>query len=170
MNLYIVRHAIAIPSGTPGIKDDDRPLTEEGIAKMREAAAGFRSLGYMPELILTSPLPRARQTAEILRKAFEKGIKLKVSPALAPSGDRQELYRDIGVIEKKVETLMIVGHQPSLGEIAGEIAFGSPEHYIELKKGGMCAIELESVRGTPRGCLVALLTPSILRKLSPESN
>ncbi len=170
MNLYIVRHAIAIPSGTPGIKDEDRPLTEEGIAKMREAAAGLRSLGYMPELILSSPLPRARQTAEILLKAFGKGIKLKINPALAPSGARQELYRDIGLLEKNLKALMIVGHQPSLGEIAGEIAFGSPEHFIELKKGGMCAIELESVRGIPRGSLVALLAPSLLRKMSPESN
>ena len=165
MRLYIVRHAIAVPRGTPEVEDDDRALTEEGIAKMKQAAAGLNVLDYVPELILSSPLLRARQTAEILLKAFGKSVELKISPALAPSGARQELYHDISLAEKKLKSLMLVGHQPSLGEIAGEIVFGSPEHFVDLKKGGACAIELEGVRGTLKGSLVALLTPSILRKI-----
>jgi phosphohistidine phosphatase len=166
MRLYIVRHGIAVPHGAPGIEDDDRALTEEGIKKMQEAAAGLRILDYIPEVILSSPLPRASQTAEILLEAFGKGIELKIVPYLAPSGNRQELYRDISLYAKKLASLMIVGHQPSLGEIAGEIAWGSREHYIELKKGGTCAIDLETVRGTPRGIMVSLLPPSTLRQLA----
>ena len=61
---------------------------------------------------------------------------------------------------------MLVGHQPSLGEIAGEIAWGSPEHFLELKKGGACAIELERAGIPPAGSLISLLTPSILRKIA----
>jgi len=166
MRLYIVRHAIAAPHGTPGVKDDDRVLTEEGEKKMRQAAAGLRSLGYIPGIILSSPLPRASQTAEILQKAFGGGIELKIVPSLAPSGSRQDLYRVISQYERKLESLMIVGHQPSLGEIAGEIAWGSAGQYIELKKGGVCVLELEIVRGTPKGTLVSLLPPSILRQLN----
>jgi phosphohistidine phosphatase len=166
MKLYIVRHAIAVPRGTPGMEDDERSVTEEGMAKMRQSAAGIRTLGYIPEVILTSPLLRARQTADVLLEAFGKQVELKIVPALAPGGAHQELYRDIGLYEKKLVSLMLVGHQPSLGEIAGEIAFGSPEHFIEFKKGGTCLIELESVRGTPKGSLIALLTPSILRKIA----
>jgi phosphohistidine phosphatase len=165
MILYIVRHAIAVPRGTPGIKDDDRALTEEGIEKMKRAASGLHSLGYVPEIILSSPLIRARQTAEILLKAFGKEVKLETSPYLAPSGSREKLYRDIAVQAKRRESLMLVGHQPSLGEIAGEIAWGSAEHYVEFKKGGACAIELESVRGIPKGRMISLLTSSILRKI-----
>jgi phosphohistidine phosphatase len=165
MKLYIVRHAIAVPRGTPGIEDDDRNLTEEGIAKMERAAAGLCGLGYIPELVLSSPLIRATQTAEILLRAFGKGIEFKITEALAPSGTRQELYREIRLHEKNLQSLMLVGHQPSLGEIACEIVFGSPEHFIELKKGGACAIELESTRGVPKGNLVALLPPSILRTI-----
>lgn len=165
MKLYIVRHAIAVPHGTPGMADDDRELTEDGIAKMQKAAAGLRALDYLPDLILSSPLIRATQTAEILVKAFGGKIELKIVPFLAPYGTRQDLYRAIGQYEKKIDRLMIVGHQPSLGEIAGEIAFGSPEHYIELKKGGVCSIDVEVARGKPEGSLVALLTPSILRKI-----
>ncbi len=166
MELYIVRHAIATARGTPGMKDDDRPLTEDGIAKMRLAAAGLRALGYVPEVILSSPLARAKQTADILLKSFGKGIELRITSSLAPLGARDELYREIGQIGSKLNRLMLVGHQPSLGEIAGEIAFGSPEHFIELKKGGACVIELESLSGTFKGSLVSLLTPSILRKIA----
>ena len=165
MRLYIVRHAIASPHGTPGVKDDDRALTKEGVQKMREAAAGLRALGYVPEAVLSSPLLRARQTAELLLEIFGRGIEFKTTPSLAPSGSRQDLYREIALYDKKLKSLMLVGHQPSLGEIAGEIAFGSPEHFIELKKGGMCMIEVESFQGVPKGSLAALLTPSILRQI-----
>ncbi|NWG75468.1 MAG: histidine phosphatase family protein [Rubrivivax sp.] len=119
MRLYIVRHAVAVPHGTPGVREDERPLTEEGGKKMRQAAMGLNRLGYIPDVIWTSPLPRALQTAEILQKAFGKGIAVETLPALAPSGARHELYRHIRVCEKKFESLMLVGHQPSLGEIAG---------------------------------------------------
>ena len=170
MNLYVVRHAIAAPRGTPGIPDNDRKLTRDGISKMKQVAAGLRSLGYVPDLILSSPLVRARQTAEILRQAFGKKIELRMVPALAPGGVRRDLYREIVSLEdRKVKNLMIVGHQPSLGEIAGEIAFGAAQSYIELKKGGFCAIELESMQGTPKGILVALLAPSILRNIKRKA-
>ncbi|HTY62239.1 MAG TPA: phosphohistidine phosphatase SixA [Acidobacteriota bacterium] len=167
MRLYIVRHAIAAPHGTPGLPEDDRPLTEDGIKKMRQAAAGLRSLDYVPELIMSSPLPRALQTAEILIDTFGlKRARLEILEALAPAGSREELYLAIASHEKKLESLMLVGHQPSLGEIAGEIIWGAAEHSLDLKKGGACLIELEHLGVPPSGNLVSLLTPSILRKLS----
>jgi phosphohistidine phosphatase len=166
MWLYIVRHAIAAPHGTPGIQDDDRDLTDEGVKKMREAAAGLRELEYIPEILLSSPLIRARRTAEILLETLGTGIETKISSALAPSGSRRELYRELAHFSNRAKAIMIVGHQPSLGEIAGEIAWGSPEHCIDLKKGGACAIELKSMRGIPKGSLFSLLTPSVLRKLA----
>jgi phosphohistidine phosphatase len=167
MILYIVRHAIAVSRGTSGMDDDDRALTDEGVSKMRQIAAGLCRLGCVPEIILSSPLVRARQTAEILLQAFGKGIELEIFPALAPEGARGDLFGKINSLEKKrIQRLMIVGHKPSLGEIAGEIAFGSSKHYIELKKGGVCTIELDSVQGTPKGILAELLTPSILRRLA----
>jgi phosphohistidine phosphatase len=132
---------------------------------MREAAAGLRILDYVPEAVLSSPLLRARQTAELLLEIFGKGIEFKTTPSLAPSGSRQDLYREIALYDKKLKSLMLVGHQPSLGEIAGEIAWGSPDRYVEFKKGGACLIDLESVRGVPKGKLISLLTPSILRKV-----
>lgn len=165
MKLYIVRHAIALPRGTPGIRDEDRTLTDEGIQKMRQVAAGLRRLGCVPEILLSSPLIRARQTAEILLEEFAKGLTMTITPELAPSGSRTALYREIARCARQADSVMIVGHQPSLGEIAGEIAWGSPDRYVDLKKGGFCAIDVESFRGIPKGSMISLLTPSIMRKI-----
>jgi phosphohistidine phosphatase len=164
MRLYIVRHAIAVPHGTPGVAEDDRYLTEEGIEKMEKAAAGLLKIGAVPQLVLSSPLVRARQTADILLNVFDKKIRLIETVHLAPGGNRKELYDQIREYQDSA-SLALVGHQPSLGEIAGEIAWGSWEHYFELKKGGTCAIDLHQLKPVPRGILRFLLTPAILRSL-----
>ena len=166
MRLYIVRHAIADPHGTPNVKDDDRSLTAEGVRKMQDAAEGLRRLGYIPDLIYTSPLVRAARTAEILREVFGRGLEAKNLPALAPSGARDEVYRAIASSWKTYNSLMIVGHQPSLGEIAREILGGSQEDFIEFKKGGACAIDLVAGGRPPKGIMISLLTPAILRRIA----
>lgn len=164
MILYIVRHSDAVPAGTPGIPEDDRPLTEKGIKKMKEVARGLRALDVLPELILSSPLPRARRTAEIVSEELGGRMQLRITNALSPSGSREELYRELRA-DRKISALMIVGHQPGLGEIAGEIAWGSAEHYFELKKGGVCALEVERLDPVPSGTLLWLLPPGISRQI-----
>jgi len=164
MILYIVRHSDAVPSGTPGVPEDERPLTDKGTKKMREIARGLAAVDVKPELILSSPLPRARRTAEIVAEEMGGGIPLKLSDALSPSGNRSALYREFRT-DRKLSAVMIVGHQPALGEIAGEIAWGSAEHYLELKKGGVCALEVGRLDPTPAGTLLWLLTPAISRQI-----
>ena len=132
---------------------------------MQQTAKGLRAIDCVPDVILSSPLPRARQTAEIVLEALGKRFPLILIDALAPAGNRQDVYREIRKRQDS-QSLMLVGHQPSLGELAGEIAWGSPERYVELKKGGACALEVEAVTPSPRGTLVWLLTPSILRVVS----
>ena len=164
MILYIVRHAIA---EDPRFKADDasRELTGDGIEKMKKAAAGLRSLGAVPEVILASPLARTRHTAEILMEAFSGKPRMKQFPSLAPGGVRADVYKEICAHEK-AESVMLVGHQPSLGEIAGEIAFGSAAAALDLKKGGACAIEIHKCAARPSGSLLWLATPAMLRKLA----
>jgi phosphohistidine phosphatase len=88
MNLLIVRHGIAVDRGDPAYPwDDDRPLTAEGIHKFRIAARGLKALGVHPERIVSSPLVRARQTAEILRDAVAPSLDLDIEPHLEPGGD-----------------------------------------------------------------------------------
>ena len=91
MRLYIVRHGIAVPHGTPGVAEDDRPLTKDGIKKTRQAAEGLRAIECFPEIILSSPLPRAKQTAEIVLDALGKPIPIMLIDALAPTGNREEV-------------------------------------------------------------------------------
>ncbi len=165
MILYIVRHGVAVPHGAPGIAENDRPLTEDGVRKMKKNAEGLKRLGVAPEAIWSSPLPRALQTAEIVRDAFEKKPPLRTVEALAPEGSRAEVYSEIRR-HGKAEGLMLVGHQPSLGEIAGEIAWGSPEHYVELRKGGACALEIQEIGTRLRGTLLWLLTPALLKTVA----
>jgi phosphohistidine phosphatase len=165
MKIYLVRHAIAVPHGTAGVPEDDRELTTEGIDKMKKAAAGLRVLGILPDLVLSSPLPRARQTAEILLASLGAQVPLKTVLALSPSGSRPELYEEVRA-HRKLRSIMLVGHQPSLGEIAGEIAWGSPECLVELKKGGACCLDVPDLQPNPRGELLWLLTPAILRRIA----
>jgi phosphohistidine phosphatase len=166
MRLYLVRHAIANPHDASGARDEDRALTEDGIRKMHQAAAGLRRLDFIPELILSSPLIRASQTAEILIEEFGKGTELKTLSALAPSGLRQDVYSAIASYGKTRNSLMLVGHQPSLGWIAGEIIGGSAECFIDFKKGGACVLDLIHLGNPPNGSLMSLLTPSILRSIA----
>lgn len=165
MLLYIVRHAIAVPHLTPGFGEDDRPLTADGIQKMSRAARGLCALGILPEVILTSPLPRAVQTAEILRKALGTKTPLEHLEALAPAGRRQDVFRALQDRES-LGSLMLVGHQPSLGDLAGVIAWGSDSCPVELKKGGACCLDLEGTRPAPRGILAWLATPAMLRAIA----
>jgi len=164
MILYIVRHAIA-ETLRPGITDGERKLTEEGIKKMKEVAAGLRTVDAVPEVILSSPLVRARQTADILMEAFDRKPELKMLAALAPPGDRPELYREIRKHEK-ADGVMIVGHEPLLGAIAAEVLSGSLDCRLTFKKGGACAIGIARMSPVPGGSLQWLMPPSILRRLS----
>ena len=164
MILYILRHSDAVPGGTAGMADEERPLTEKGIRKMREVARGLRRIEAVPELVLSSPLLRARETAEIAVAEFGGQVPLSLTGELSPSGSRLELYRELRQ-HRRLAAVMIVGHLPSLGEIAGEIAWGSADHYLEIKKGGACAIELSSLEPGPSGSLLWFLPPAILRDL-----
>ena len=164
MILYILRHSDAVPGGTAGMADEERPLTEKGIRKMREVARGLRRIEAVPELVLSSPLLRARETAEIAVAEFGGQVPLSLTRELSPSGSRLELYRELRQ-HRRLAAVMIVGHLPSLGEIAGEIAWGSADHCLEIKKGGACAIELSSLEPVPSGSLLWFLPPAILRDL-----
>ena len=99
MDLYIVRHAIAVERGDPAYPwDDDRPLTPEGIHKFRLAARGLEKLEARIERILASPLLRARQTAEILRDAVQPHLEIEYTPHLKPDADFGEAMGAVAVL------------------------------------------------------------------------
>ena len=118
MNLYLLRHGMAAAGDEPGIESDhERPLTPKGVKRMRKAAKGLRRLGIEFDAILTSPLIRARQTAEIVAEALSLQSELQEISALAPESSVDNLLLGLTRFQTR-EDLLLVGHQPLLGQIA----------------------------------------------------
>lgn len=165
MTLYILRHGIAVEHGTPGIPDDDRPLTPKGRKRMREIARGLRRLDLQLDRIVTSPLPRASATAEIVAAAVGAGRGLEVDDVLR-SGSAPAAIRD-WLRNRGEDRLMIVGHNPGLTDLITLLVVGDAAgpRVCELRKGGLAA--LRPVEGSAdRFELDWLVTPRMIRRLS----
>jgi phosphohistidine phosphatase len=160
--LYLVRHGLAEERGDAWPDDTKRPLTDEGISRMRKAARGLARLGVSVEIVLTSPLVRARQTAEILAGALDPRPSLVNVDSLAPDGTYASVVADLEKHARKTR-LALVGHEPMLGELAAKIL--GTRHPIEFKKGAVCRIDIDDLPPAGPGDLRWMLTPKILRAL-----
>lgn len=166
MNLYIIRHAIAVEPGTPGFEEDSqRPLTEKGRNKMQAIARGLYALDMNLDLILSSPYLRARETADILADVFKMKAKLALSENLIPMSHTDRL---IGEISEKysVDSLAVVGHEPALSALISTLLAGNLSLLVNMKKGGVCCLTLDNLHHEPRAMLEWLLTPAQLLKLA----
>ncbi len=171
IELYLMRHGIAAELGEGGVvRDADRPLTLEGRARMKQAAGGLRELGLKFNMILTSPLLRARQTAEAVAEVLDLQHKVRIVESLAPGqafatgeGGHAEIFLELGAYQ--FDRALLVGHQPDLSELASYLLTGNRNLNIEFKKGALCAIELASL--PPRGPALLRwhMTPRQLRML-----
>ncbi len=165
MELYVIRHAISEPLGKRNeFSDEKRSLTDAGRDRMREAAKGLRKLGVQFDLLLTSPLIRAIQTAEIVAAAFDVGAEIQQTASLAPGASAGALFAELKS-QTGVESVALVGHQPDLGLLVSGI-IGSAAASIQLKKGGVCCVNVSETVPALRGDLVWLLTPKQLRLLA----
>src|SRR5690349_2003311 len=166
MNLYIVRHAIAVQRGTPGYEDDSqRPLTDEGRKKMKKIVKGLHQLDLKLNVILSSPYVRARDTAKILADEFGMEKQLSFSDNLTPPGNFEDLIEEI---HKKydVENVALVGHEPMLSQFVSWLIVGNEQAKITLKKGGVCCLSAQDLYQDHQAALGWLLTPALLVKLS----
>jgi phosphohistidine phosphatase len=160
--LYLIRHGIAEERGDAWPDDSRRPLTEEGISRLKKSARGLVRLGVELDVVLTSALVRARQTAEIVSAALPARPSIVVIDSLAPEGSAQGVMNDLEKHARRAR-IALVGHEPGLGELAARL-IGS-RRPIEFKKGAVCRIDLESIPPAGPGTLRWLLTPRILREL-----
>ncbi|MFT3891093.1 MAG: phosphohistidine phosphatase SixA [Anaerolineales bacterium] len=166
MNLYIVRHAIAVERGTPGYEDDSqRPLTDSGIKKMKKIVKGLRQLDVDFDVILTSPYVRARDTAKILAKGFDRKDKVAFTDNLIPPGDFEKLIQEIQA-SYNVDNLALVGHEPMLSQFISWLTTGNNDSKITLKKGGVAYLVAENLFEDHRATLEWLLTPGLMVELS----
>jgi phosphohistidine phosphatase len=160
--LYLIRHGVAEDRGDAWPDDNKRPLTENGIARMRKSARGLADLGVEIDIVLSSPLVRARQTAEIVVAALNPKPALVNVDSLAPDGSFTAIVADLEKHGRKPR-LALVGHEPSIGELAARL-IGS-RHALEFKKGGICRIDLDELPPAGPGDLRWMMTPKILRAL-----
>jgi len=168
MELYVIRHAISEPLGTRHeFSDEKRPLTEEGRRRMREVVKGLKKLGVQLDLIITSPLVRAVETAEILAGSLGMNKKeIHQTRALAPGAVVEELFAEIKN-EAGAESIAIEGHQPDLGHLISRMVQSDDSLLsIQLKKGGICCINVSETVPALRGDLMWFLTPKQLRMLA----
>jgi len=174
MKLYLVRHAIAEehPAAAAPAKtksklsaagsDAERALTEQGKAKMARAAQGLRKIKVRLDLILTSPLRRARETAEIVAQELE-GTKIEVFNDLAPGAEPSAVVAALRPYHS-LRAIALVGHQPDLGHLASYLLTGSPNACdLSLKKGSVACLEGELAQDATSCNLLWLMTPKLLR-------
>jgi phosphohistidine phosphatase len=179
MKLYLVRHGVAYEHGDPAFpKDDDRTLTPDGRKKFRKAAVGLLEMIDPPAVILTSPLPRTAQTAEILQEVAGNGTRLAVSDGMRPRGSFDRVLNDCMVQingagplgdENEIQRrgIALVGHAPTIGLLGAWLLNSDSARFsLELRKGGVACIDFEGIPEAGRGNLEWMLTQGMLRKMA----
>jgi phosphohistidine phosphatase len=162
--LYLVRHAIAAERGDEWPDDTKRPLTDKGISRFREAAAGLPSLDTEIDEVFSSPLVRAKQTADLLAGALDPRPTVKILEALAPGHTPANVMTQLARAAKR-RRIALVGHEPDLGELAAHLL--GAQRALAFKKGGICRIDVEGLTGKRAGSLIWFVPPKVLRKLAP---
>lgn len=160
MELYVLRHGIAVDHGTPDYEiDSERPLTSEGAKKMRRIAKTMQKLELSFDLILSSPYVRARQTAEIAAKVLEMEKRLKFSEHLASGGDGKKVVDQLKGTYRSAHSVLLVGHEPYLSQFISVLLTGGTDLSLTLKKGGLCKLTVERLRYGRCARLESLMTP-----------
>jgi len=161
-SLYVIRHAIAAERGEQYPDDSKRPLTPRGMAKFKKVARGLVALDVEIDLILTSPLVRARQTADILAGELRPAAKIVETPALAPGASFQDLSAELGNHARHT-AIALVGHEPGIGEVAARLM--GFKGSFEFRKGAVCRIDVDTLPPSGPGQLRWFASPKILSAL-----
>ena len=163
LELYLIRHGVAAERGSDYPDDSKRPLTGKGISALRREVKVLNSLDVTFELIITSPLTRTKQTAEVFAEHLHGKPTVTQSDSLAPAGTPAAVMQEIAKHPRKAR-IALVGHEPNIGELAARlIGARSP---IEFKKGAICRIDFEVFPPKGLGQLRWFITPRMLRQMA----
>ncbi len=163
IRLYLMRHATAVPHGSPGYAQDHlRPLTNEGRDEARAVARGLKRLSIQPDRLLASPYVRARQTAEEVARILAPTVVLEEMLALRPESDPRETSSGLKVF-RAARHLLFFGHEPHLSAWIAQLVDPDAGVRCLMKKAGVACVEIEQfppVAGA--GLLRWLMTPKQL--------
>lgn len=158
MQVYLLRHGIA-EDARSGINDADRALTPDGRRKLRQVLQAASQAGVQPTLILTSPLKRAIQTAEIAKEVLAYKKDLARTKALAPESSVEQIWDEIRG-HRDETAVILVGHNPLFSELAAYL-LGDRRIQVDVKKGSIVRIDFENFQAQPKGILRWLLVPKL---------
>lgn len=163
IELYLMRHGIAVESRAAGsAADAERPLTPEGREKVIRAARWLGALAPGLGAIHSSPCVRARQTAEILADLLRLQKRLVLNEALAPEGAVNTLIRSLSLLRPPPKALLLVGHEPQLGELSALLLTGRPGSLFAFKKAGIAKLTITGLTAGRCATLDWLVTPRTL--------
>ncbi len=166
MNIYVLRHGIAVEPGTPGCPPEpERPLTPKGRRTLCRIAAAMKEMKLSFDAIFSSPYVRARQTAEIVANSLKCRDRLKLVDALEPSSNPHKCVEFLQRLGPSTEDILLVGHEPLLSQLVSLLISGNTSSGIVLKKGALCQLELESPGPRPHARLAWLLTPKQMLRM-----
>ena len=164
MNLFLLRHGIAVERDEFDYANDAaRPLTPKGKRQLRHIAAAMRALELNFDLILSSPLVRARQTAQLIAAELKLQKRLVFVDELKPGGDAKKLVQQIAGLKKVPGSVLLVGHEPDFSELISLLVTGNHGGGFALKKGGLAKLEIQKLRAGKCATLAWLLTPAQMK-------
>lgn len=163
LELYLIRHGVAAERGEDFPDDSKRPLTNAGISRLRKEAKALDGLGVAFDHIITSPLVRTKQTADIFAEALKSKPSVSQSDALAPAGTSTAVVQELAKHMRKGR-IALVGHEPNIGELAARLI--GARMPFEFKKGAICRIDFEVFPPKGMGQLRWFVTPRMLREIA----
>jgi phosphohistidine phosphatase len=163
LELYLIRHGVAGERGEEYPDDSKRPLTSDGVARLRKEAQALDQLGVTFEQILCSPLVRTRQTADVFAEIMKSKPPVTTSDALTPAGSPAAVIQELGKHMRKA-SIALVGHEPNMGELAAHLI--GAKIPLPFKKGAIARIDFSVFPPKGKGELVWFVPPRMLRKLA----
>jgi phosphohistidine phosphatase len=162
--LYIMRHGIAVARGSHFEDDSKRPLTPAGKKKVKEIATGLKRLGVVLDWVVTSPLVRAVETAEIVAESLAPNVPMDFCDALRPGGSAEALVTFLARYPNR-KRVLVAGHEPDLSMLAARLIGAGRHANLAFKKGGCCLVEFDQLPPKSPGQLLWWATPRLLRKV-----
>jgi phosphohistidine phosphatase len=167
VNLYLLRHvdALDLPAGK-GARDELRPLSEQGETKAWRIARAFAELDLSFDLVLASPAVRARRTAEMVLAESPSSDRVRLTENLLFGADPAAILAELKRMRPLPKDVLLVGHEPHLGQLASVLLMGQKGLALRLKRGGLAKFSADRMDGSRNASLEWWVAPRLWRSIA----